>query len=131
MAKLSLDDLRKLREAKRKQMDQRDPDNKTAEVIVSMGTSGIAAGAKQTLAAFVEQLQAKGLTNVSVRQVGGMGLEHAEPTVEVRTEDMPSVIYGKVDSDTASRIVDEHIVGKKLVDEHVYDRPAADLMGDQ
>lgn len=131
MAKLSLDDLRKLREAKRKQMDQRDPDNKTAEVIVSMGTSGIAAGAKQTLAAFVEQLQAKGLTNVSVRQVGGMGLEHAEPTVEVRTEDMPSVIYGKVDGETASRIVDEHIVGKKLVDEHVYDRPAADLMGDQ
>src|SRR5690554_6881713 len=84
MAKMTLEDLRKLRETKRQDMDMRSPDNKDVDIIVSMGTSGIAAGAKDTLKAFVEELEKRGLTNVAVRQVGGMGLDHAEPTVEVR-----------------------------------------------
>lgn len=128
MAKMTLEDLRKLREAKRKEMDMRDPDVKTADVIVSMGTSGIAAGAKDTLKAFVEELDAQGLSSVAVRQVGGMGLEHAEPTVEVRVPDMPNVIYGKVTADVARTIVRRHIMGKELVNEHIFDRPAADIV---
>ncbi|HKK48981.1 MAG TPA: (2Fe-2S) ferredoxin domain-containing protein [Alkalispirochaeta sp.] len=130
MAKMTLEDLRKLRESKRQQMDMRSPDNKTADIIVSMGTSGIAAGAKDTLKAFVEELESQGLTNVAVRQVGGMGLEHAEPTVEVRVPDMPRVIYGTVDADVARAIVRRHVMGKELVNEHIFDRPAADIVED-
>jgi NADP-reducing hydrogenase subunit HndB len=130
MAKMTLDDLRTLRDQKRKEMDMRDPANKQIHVIVSMGTSGIAAGAKQTLNAFVEELNHHELTDVAVRQVGGMGLEHAEPTVEVRMPDMPRVIYGKVTSDVARKIVRKHIVGKQLVNDHVFDRPAADIVED-
>ncbi len=128
MAKMTLKDLRKLRDAKRQEMDMRNPDNKTADVIVSMGTSGIAAGAKDTLKAFVDELSAQDLTTVAVRQVGGMGLEHAEPTVEVRVPDMPAVIYGKVTADIARTIVRRHIMGKELVNEHIFDRPAADIV---
>ena len=128
MAKMTLEDLRKLRDAKRQEMDMRNPDNKTADVIVSMGTSGIAAGAKDTLKAFVDELSAQDLTTVAVRQVGGMGLEHAEPTVEVRVPDMPAVIYGKVTADIARTIVRRHIMGKELVNEHIFDRPAADIV---
>lgn len=130
MAKMTLEDLRKLRESKRAEMDLRDPDNKTADVIVSMGTSGIAAGAKDTLKAFGEELASQGLTTVAVRQVGGMGLEYAEPTVEVRVPDMPSVIYGKVTPEVARTIVRRHIMGKELVNEHIFDRPAVDIVAD-
>lgn len=128
MKKLTLEELRKLRETKKKELDMRSPDNKSVHVIVGMGTSGIANGAKLTLNAFVEELEEQGLTSVSVRQVGGMGLDHAEPTVEVRMPDMPTVIYGKVTADVARKIVRKHILGKQLINEHIFDRPAADIV---
>ncbi len=130
MAKMTLEDLRKLRETKRQELEMRSPDNKDADIIVSMGTSGIAAGAKDTLKAFVEELTQHGLTNVAVRQVGGMGLDHAEPTVEVRMSDMPKVIYGSVTPEVARAIVRRHVIGRELLDEHIYDRPSADIIGD-
>lgn len=128
MAKMTLEDLRNLRDQKRKELDMRDPDKKSIDVIVSMGTSGIAAGAKQTLGAFVDELNHHNLTDVAVRQVGGMGLEHAEPTVEVRMPDMPRVIYGNVTPDVARKIVRKHIIKKQMVQDHVFDRPAADII---
>lgn len=131
MAKMTLDDLRKLRKDKRQEMDMRSPDNKEIQVIVGMGTSGIAAGAKETLNAFIEELKTQGLGNVVVRQVGGLGLDHAEPTVEVRVPDMPRVIYGKVTKQVAATIVRRHIMNKELVNEHIYDRPAADIVEGQ
>lgn len=130
MAKMTLEDLKKLRDSKRQELEMRSPDNKDADIIVSMGTSGIAAGAKETLKAFVDELNQHGLTNVAVRQVGGMGLDHAEPTVEVRLPDMPRVIYGSVTPEVAQQIVRRHVIGKELVNEHIYDRPAADIIGD-
>mgnify|MGYP006294344065 CR=1 FL=1 len=131
MAKMTLDELRKLREQKRGEIDMRDTGNKNVQIIVGMGTSGIANGAKETLNAFVEILRKEGMTNVAVKQTGGLGLDHAEPTVEVRMADMPTVIYGRVDPKVAKQIVEEHIQGGRLVDEHVYDRPAPDIVEEQ
>ena len=54
MAKLTLADLRKMREEKQKAMEMRDASNKDVQVIVGMGTCGIAAGAKDTFTALVE-----------------------------------------------------------------------------
>ena len=128
MAKMSLDDLRAMRDAKRRDLEMRDADNKNVQIIVGMGTSGIAAGAKNTLAAFLEELEQHGLTNVSLRQTGSLGLDHAEPTVEVRMVGMPTVIYGKVTPKVAGEIVRSHILNATLVDEHVFDRPAVDIL---
>lgn len=41
---------------------------------------------------------------------------------------MPDVIYGKVDKAMVSEIIDKHIIGKQLITDHIYDRPAADIM---
>ena len=82
MAKLTLDDLRRMRGEKQKAMEMRDSSNKDVQVVVGMGTCGIAAGAKDTYAALVDTLSEKGMTNVLVRQTGCMGLCHSEPTVE-------------------------------------------------
>ena len=57
-----------------------------------------------------------------------MGLCYVEPTVEIKAPGMPDTIYGQVDGDTARRIVKEHILAGKLVDNHIFDKPAADIV---
>jgi NADP-reducing hydrogenase subunit HndB len=128
MSKLTLDGLRKLRDQKQADLAMRDPANKEAQIIVGMGTCGIAAGAKDTFGSIIDALTQKGITNVLVRQTGCMGLCHSEPTVEVVVPGMPVVIYGRVDAATGRKIVEEHIVGRKLLDNHICDRPAMDIV---
>ena len=47
MAKMNLEQLRKLREDKKRDLSRREVEGKEIHVIVGMGTCGIAAGAKQ------------------------------------------------------------------------------------
>ena len=127
MKKLTLQDLRALREAKKAEIALRDTEGKTGEVIIGMGTCGIAAGARAAFDAFVETLGKDGLTNVVVKQTGCMGLCYSEPTVEVRMPGMPATVYGAVSADVARRIVQDHILGGRLVNDHVFDKPAPDI----
>ena len=127
-AKLTLDDLRKLREEKKKDMARREGEGKEIRIIIGMGTCGIAAGAKEAFDALVEELDKKGVGNAVVQQTGCMGFCTYEPTVEIRMPDMPTIIYGKVSADVARTIVEKHIVGKSLVSEHVYDKPSVDIV---
>ena len=128
MAKLTLDDLRKMRGEKQKAMELRDNSNKDVQVIVGMGTCGIAAGAKETFTTLVDTLAEKGLTNVLVRQTGCMGMCHSEPTVEVVVPGMPAIVYGHVDAATAKEIVEKHIIGKELVAAKILEKPSPDIV---
>ena len=128
MARLTLDDLRRRREEKQKAIDMRESSNKDVQVIVGMGTCGIAAGAKDTFTALVDTLSAKGLSNVLIRQTGCMGLCHSEPTVEVVVPGMPTVIYGHVDAATAKDIVEKHIEGHELIADKILDKPSIDIV---
>lgn len=129
MAKMSLDDLRKLRDAKKDDLRKRDAEGKELQVIVAMGTCGIAAGAKNTLDAFIAGLDEHKLVDTClVRQTGCMGLCHSEPTVEIVVPGMPPVIYGKVDAAVAKEIIQKHLIGRQLLDGHIIDRPAVDIL---
>ena len=126
---MTLDELRKLRETKKTDIQRREAEGKEIQVIVGMGTCGIAAGAKLTLDAFINALDENKLVDkVVVRQTGCMGLCHSEPTVEVISPGMPNVIYGTVDAATAKEIVTKHILGHELLDNHILNKPAADIM---
>lgn len=100
------------------------------EVIVGMGTSGIASGAREAMDAVTDELREQNVTGVRVSPAGSLGMDHAEPTVEVRMAGMPDTIYGKVDPETARRIVRKHILGGTLVNDHVFDRPSVDILGE-
>jgi len=128
MAKMTLEELRSLREAKKIEMTQRDSNGKSAQIIIGMGTCGIAAGAKEAFDAFLDELGSHEITNTKITQTGCMGLCFSEPTVEVVVPDMPRVIYGNVDGTVARRIVREHLIGKALVSDHIFDKPAADII---
>lgn len=129
MAKMTLEDLRKLRDQKKKDLERRDVEGKNVQIIVGMGTCGIAAGAKTTFDAILAAVEEFHLDkDVVIRQTGCMGLCYVEPTVEVAMPGMPATIYGKVDAAVAREIVQKHVVEKSLVENHIFDRPAADII---
>ena len=125
---MTLQELRAMREKGQQAMDRRVGGDRSIEIIVGMGTCGIAAGAKEALNAFVDELNSKDIRNVVIKQVGCMGFCHSEPTVEIKMNGMPDIIYGNVDAETARKIVHSHILEKKLVDKHVFDRPSLDIL---
>ena len=129
MAKMSLDDLRKLREGKKGDLRKREIDGKEIQVIVGVGTCGIAAGAKTVFDEFITGIDKNNLVdNCFVRQTGCMGLCHSEPTVEVIVPGMPAVIYGNVDEKVVEEIIAKHIIGKELLSGRILDKPAIDIL---
>lgn len=129
MAKMSLEELRKLRGQMQGEMKRRETDGKSVQIIVGMGTCGIAAGAKDTLDTFVKILSEKGIADAAIiRQTGCMGMCANEPTVEIIVPDMPKVIYGNVNEKIAKDIVEKHIIGKTLLDKQILDRPSIDII---
>ena len=116
MAKLSLSDLREIREREERNLKKRDIHGRSVHVVVAMGTSGISAGAKLTLNALADEVEKKGLENVIITQTGS-AYPNPEPVVEVYTPEGGLVVYGSVDKDSAVRIVDEHLAGGKILED--------------
>ncbi len=118
MAIKSLDELKKLKtEAlKRREVTQ---STGRVQVIVPMGTPGIAAGARETLKAILELIETENLSDVIIRQTGSSGLDEWEPIMQVVIGDQPKVTYGKVSPERAKRIMKEHVMGGKVVTEFV------------
>ncbi|HWQ05500.1 MAG TPA: (2Fe-2S) ferredoxin domain-containing protein [Longilinea sp.] len=113
----TLDDLKRIREEaleKRKM--------KTAagniQVVVGMGTCGIAAGARETMKAILETIEKNNLSGITVTQTGCIGLCEREPIVMVTVGEDAKVTYGKVTPDVARRILKEHVGEGKVVEDH-------------
>ena len=88
-------------------------------VVVGMATCGIAAGARPVLNAFVEGVDREGLNDkVLVSQTGCVGLCQYEPIVEVVTADAEKVTYVKMTVEKAEKVLKEHLVGGKIVEEY-------------
>ena len=87
-------------------------------VVVGMATCGIAAGARPVLAAFTEEVAKRGLQNVMVTQTGCIGICQYEPVVEVFEPDGSKTTYVKMTPEKVARIVTEHLVNGKAVEEY-------------
>ena len=89
---------------------------KDVQVTVHMGTCGIAAGARGVAAAFMREMAAAGVDNVTLRQSGCAGLCEQEPMVTVRDASDTPYRYGLLDDAKVKTIVTEHLVGGQPVD---------------
>ena len=89
------------------------------QVVVSLGTCGIAAGAQQTFDAIQTLIETEKLTGITVSKTGCDGQCKEEPIIRVITADQRKVVYGKVSPEVARRILKEHVLGGKIVDEYV------------
>jgi NADP-reducing hydrogenase subunit HndB len=114
----SLDDLQKIRDAalaKRKLGET----SGSKQVIVGMGTCGIAAGARETMKSVLDFIEANNLENVVVTQTGCIGLCEQEPIMQVVMPGQEKVTYGKVDAEVAKKIMKEHVTDGKVVQSNV------------
>ncbi len=128
MSKLNRDELKLFREDKKDTFISGLKSGKT-QILIGVGTCGVAAGARETEKAFNDEILKQDIAGTTiVSETGCMGLCYSEPTVEVKVPGMPSVIYGDVDEKAAREIVKKHIQEKTIVDSHVYARPASDII---
>ena len=114
----SLDDLKKIREAALEKRRLSETSG-SAQVIVGMGTCGIAAGARETMKSVLDFIESNNVENVVVTQTGCIGLCEQEPILQVVMPGKEKVTYGKVDADVAQKIMKDHVSEGKVVQDHV------------
>ena len=88
-------------------------------IVIGEGSCGIAAGARPVLSTFVEEVNGSGIGDkVSVEQTGCIGMCRLEPMVDVILPGKDKVTYVKVTPEMVGRIVAEHIVNGRPVEEY-------------
>jgi len=113
----SLEDLKRIREeALNKRQIKAASGQK--EIVVGMGTVGIAAGAREILKAILDYIEEENLEGIVVRQAGNIGLDSWEPVVQITIGEEPKVTYGKVTTAMVSKIMKNHVVGGEVVKEY-------------
>jgi NADP-reducing hydrogenase subunit HndB len=122
MAIKSLEDLKRIREESQKKVNLRETGESTEdliELLVGMATCGIAAGARETLSALLDEIEKQGLKNIRIIQVGCLGYCHSEPTVQVNLPGEEPLIYGKVDDKRARQIITRYVMKKEMLEDGV------------
>lgn len=89
------------------------------QVIVGMGTCGIAAGARYAMKAILDVIETDNITGVVVTPTGCIGLCEKEPIVQVIIGEQPKVTYGKVSTEVARQIMKDHVVKGQIVKSNV------------
>ena len=113
----SLADLEAIRARTLENINMRKDEN-AARVVIGMATCGIAAGARPVMLAFMDEIQKRNLQHVTVIQTGCIGMCRYEPMLDVILPGQDKVTYIHVTPDMVPRIVTEHIVNGRPVEEY-------------
>ncbi len=92
------------------------------EIVIGMGTCGIAAGAKETMAAIEAEL-ARRKIKAEIIQTGCIGMCEQEVLVDIRRNGEGTVTYGRISRDRVPRLIEEHVVNNRVVAEWAICRP--------
>ncbi len=88
------------------------------EVLVGLGSCGLAAGGLKIYQRFAELLGSD-CNGAVLKKTGCIGMCYAEVLVEVRDEEKGSTFYGNVTPDKVERIVESHVKNGKAIPEWV------------
>jgi NADP-reducing hydrogenase subunit HndB len=108
MAKLLIDDLKKIKERVEKEMSLREGDRRV-KVTVHMGTCGIASGAKAVMDTLLEEIEAADSSDVAVTTSGCMGLCSREPLVTVEILNQEPIKYEYMNPNKMRQVFKRHI----------------------
>ncbi|MBE5801205.1 MAG: (2Fe-2S) ferredoxin domain-containing protein [Clostridiales bacterium] len=114
----SLAELQAIREKTLGKISMRKDADEGTRIVIGMATCGIAAGARPVMLKFMDEIQTRGLQNVTVSQTGCIGMCRLEPMLDVLVPGKEKVTYVKVKPEMVSRIVAEHIVNGRPVQEY-------------
>ncbi len=115
----SLAELAEIRKKTLENINMRKEREDGVRIVVGMATCGIAAGARPVLNAFLEEIQKRGLKDVTVTQTGCIGLCRLEPIVEVYMPGKEKVTYIKMTPEKVPQIVNDHIVNGQVCTQYV------------
>lgn len=116
MPRLTIDDLKKLRDQAAGTITLRSGAAR-ARVTIHMGTCGIAAGAREVMAALLKEIEAQGVTDVIVTTSGCAGLCSREPMATVEVRSQAPVKYVNLTPDGMVRVFRTHVLGGEVVAE--------------
>jgi NADP-reducing hydrogenase subunit HndB len=109
MAKLTIDDLKRIKEKVHKEMTLRDGARRV-KVTVHMGTCGIASGAKEVMDTLLQEIETAGANDVVVTTSGCMGLCSREPLVTVEVLDQDPIKYEYMNPNKMRQVFKRHIL---------------------
>lgn len=90
--------------------------NQSIEILVGVGTCGVAAGAQETFNRFEEYIKENELKDVKVIGVGCVGFCHSEPTVQVNIPGKEPVIYGFITEDNADELLETVLIKGEVLE---------------
>ncbi|HHY11364.1 MAG TPA: (2Fe-2S) ferredoxin domain-containing protein [Firmicutes bacterium] len=114
----SMEDLERLKEETLQDIRLRSSSG-SPRIVVGMGTCGIAAGARETMLAMIDELKTRRKLDVTITETGCVGLCSKEPIAEIHIPGQPKVVYGNVDPSRGRQIVVSHIINHKPIDQWI------------
>ena len=117
MAKLTIDDLKKIKEKHKADFTVREGGYR-AKITVHMGTCGIAAGARTVMTALMEEIAQAKVDDVIVTTSGCAGLCSREPMATVEIINNPPVKYVQLNEKKIREIFKEHILGGNVIEKY-------------
>jgi len=117
MPKITIDDLKKIREQAKAKMTLRSGEAR-AKVTVHMSTCGIAAGARDILDACLKEVDRRKVQDVIVTSSSCAGLCSREPMATVEVQHQAPVKYVDLTPDKIRKVFDEHVMGGRIVTEY-------------
>jgi NADP-reducing hydrogenase subunit HndB len=115
----SLAELQAIREKTLNRINLRkEEEGEVTRVVIGMATCGIAAGARPVMLAFMDEINKRGLNHVTVSQTGCIGMCRLEPMVDVIMPGQEKVTYVHMTPEKVGRVVAEHIVNGRPVEEY-------------
>ena len=109
MAKLTIDDLKKIKEKTIKKTYIRHG-AASIKIIVHMGTCGIAAGAREVMQALLEEMAETDRQDIRVVTSGCIGKCKNEPNVTIETEQTAPIVYQLMDADKIRQVFQKHVL---------------------
>ncbi len=113
MAKLTIDDLKKIKERVKKDTVLREG-GATVKITVHMGTCGIAAGAREVMDALLQEMAETDRQDIRVITSGCMGMCSSEPNVTVEMQGKPPVVYQHMDGKKMRQVFKRHILSGEV-----------------
>jgi NADP-reducing hydrogenase subunit HndB len=109
MPKLTIEDLKRLRESAKKATSLREGES-TVKITVHMGTCGIAAGAREVMDTLLEEMTQVDRQDIKVITSGCMGMCSSEPNVTVEIQGKNPVVYQHMDRNRMRQVFKRHVL---------------------
>lgn len=93
------------------------------KITVGLGTCGISAGGEKVYSALADEIKKQDI-KVKLSETGCIGMCYREVLVEVSNGNGLSYIYGEITPDKIKKIIEEHVIGDKPVNDWVVKGPS-------